>query len=290
MVKNWKDYEHFIYNRFRRIYSGAEIQYDVKIKGIRSFASRQIDILVNINELGTKLVIVIDCKYFNKKIDVKQIDEFIGFLQDVKANKGILITNKGYTKAADNRAKNDTLDVKIDIVEFDELDRYQGFGGAMIWKANNMISIPCPVGWVIDNSSVTHDALCIIYPYGLSLSAAKNLNELMYCNIVPTISRYPSLIQFVKGQEEIYLKEDSRAKFTYLTAFPNESNPDVSTILRLIETPLNSYLEYTAIIEFEKMIFYTVLVTPENKAKEYLKKLKYITNNAIPFDVNIIGE
>ena len=47
-------------------------------------------------------------------------DSFIGFLEDVNANIGILVTNKGYSKGAKNRAK--CAGIFLEIVKPAELE------------------------------------------------------------------------------------------------------------------------------------------------------------------------
>jgi hypothetical protein len=43
----------------------------------------------------------VDCKYYTREIDVKKVDEFIGYIEDVQADIGILVTtNKEFTPAA----------------------------------------------------------------------------------------------------------------------------------------------------------------------------------------------
>lgn len=70
------------------------------------------------------MIVVIDCKKFSKKINVKTVESFLGMLDDVGAHRGIMITNIGYTASALNRAENDIRDLTLDIVEFSKLDDY----------------------------------------------------------------------------------------------------------------------------------------------------------------------
>src|SRR5262249_50080346 len=52
-----------------------------------------------------EIQIVIDCKDYNKPVDVKGIEEFYGLLTDVGAQKGVMVCPKGFTEAAKNRAE-----------------------------------------------------------------------------------------------------------------------------------------------------------------------------------------
>lgn len=43
--------------------------------------------------MGHEIKLAVECKCYSKNIDVKIVDGFIGFLEDIKANLGIIITN-----------------------------------------------------------------------------------------------------------------------------------------------------------------------------------------------------
>jgi hypothetical protein len=70
---------------------------------------------------GNKLLGIVDCKYYSKKIDVKAVESFLGMLEDLNANIGLMITNNGYSSAAINRASVKTL--KLEIVNIDEINQ-----------------------------------------------------------------------------------------------------------------------------------------------------------------------
>lgn len=86
-MMDWKEYEIYITKHFQKVFPDASITHDVKRKGILSAAIRQIDILIEDKVAGFGLTIAVECKYFNRKINVKDMDAFVGFLQDVKVSK-----------------------------------------------------------------------------------------------------------------------------------------------------------------------------------------------------------
>jgi len=125
-MKDWEKYEVQIFDKLRAEFPGGEILKNQKIRGTFSKRSRQIDILVKGKLIGKEIFGVIDCKKFSKKINVKTIESFIGFLEDVGANLGVMITNIGYTKSAKNRITNYTIrDIRLDIVEFGKFEEYE---------------------------------------------------------------------------------------------------------------------------------------------------------------------
>ena len=103
----WKQYEEQILEEVREWAGpGATIEFDQKLRGKASGKDRQIDILVTGDFAGrvqTGLTAAIDCKCYATKVNVTHVDKFIGFIDDVQTDLGILITNKGWSKAAEER-------------------------------------------------------------------------------------------------------------------------------------------------------------------------------------------
>ncbi len=122
-MSDWEIYEQQIFEKFRSKYDNCDFIKNHKIKGLYSNVNRQIDVAIIGNLAGIEQLGVIECKYYNKKIDVKTVDSFIGFIQDVNANFGIIITNQGFSEGATNRAKNQK--VHLDIINIEEIDEYE---------------------------------------------------------------------------------------------------------------------------------------------------------------------
>jgi hypothetical protein len=124
-MKDWEKYEIQIFEKLDELFPNSDIKKDQRIIGRYSERSRQIDILVKSQSIGRELLIVIDCKKFSKKIDIKTVESFIGFSEDVGAHIGIMITNVGYSKSAEKRAKNHHKDIQLDVVKFIDLEDYE---------------------------------------------------------------------------------------------------------------------------------------------------------------------
>lgn len=124
-MKDWEQYEQQIYDKYKSSFTDCTIKKNTKIMGRYSQVPRQIDVLLNGNIADQNIDIIIECKYFNTKVDVKIVDGFIGFLEDVDVTHGTLITNKGFSKGAYNRASFAcNKKIKLDIVDFREFDKY----------------------------------------------------------------------------------------------------------------------------------------------------------------------
>lgn len=63
-------------------------------------ALRQVDLTAEFDVAGLRFLTVIEAKHANKKLDTREIREFFDLVQDVGANKGILVANNGFTPEA----------------------------------------------------------------------------------------------------------------------------------------------------------------------------------------------
>jgi hypothetical protein len=103
----WKRYEEYIVEEVRE-WAGpdAKIEFDVNLPALQSGGTRQIDILVTGDFAGGMLenrTAAIDCKCYSKKINVTHADKFVGLIDDVQTDFGILVTTKGWSKKAEAR-------------------------------------------------------------------------------------------------------------------------------------------------------------------------------------------
>jgi hypothetical protein len=75
---NWKQYEKELFAYFKSHYPEASVVFDVKKVGRYSKKERQIDILVEDSIADYPVTLVVDAKYYGKKVDVKDVESFIG--------------------------------------------------------------------------------------------------------------------------------------------------------------------------------------------------------------------
>jgi hypothetical protein len=100
----WRLYEKIVADTQEK-YPDCRVIRDLKIKGVRSGVTRQIDVWVTGEVAGHEIKLAIECKLYKTKLDIKSVDGFIGFLEDVGADKGVLITTTGFTTGAQRRAR-----------------------------------------------------------------------------------------------------------------------------------------------------------------------------------------
>ncbi|UFH32815.1 restriction endonuclease [Chryseobacterium sp. C-71] len=104
-MKAGKEYELLIEQMYRSLEPNAEITHDDHIYDERAKISRQIDVSIKYQFAGTDHLIIVQAKDYKIKADIKVVDQFQQVIEDVNANKGILICSKGFSSAALNKAK-----------------------------------------------------------------------------------------------------------------------------------------------------------------------------------------
>jgi len=70
-----------------------------KYKG-RSGHESQIDIAAELDLAGVRVLIVVECKKYNRRIDNGEVREFADRLRDIAAHKGIMVTTVGFQEGA----------------------------------------------------------------------------------------------------------------------------------------------------------------------------------------------
>ena len=268
----WREYETYIARHFQRAFPNSTIRHDVKRLGVVSKTNRQIDILIEDRVAGIEISIVVDCKYFSKKIDIRVIDAFIGFLADVQASKGVLITNEGYSKAAYNRATYDTRDVEIRIIDFGDLDKFQSFI-AIPYMGKHSALVSAPPGWVVD-SVPKGTYLCSFYPAGLSQDEAFQDEGFIYLTMSKKDRNWPGLMHLLETQRANMIEHYRMPRIEFIGTIKRE---DCDVRMRVVETTeVPTTLEFTIFLDFPEVIIFMTLLTPRDKAERYRKKLEWI--------------
>jgi hypothetical protein len=277
---NWKEYEIYITKQFQRMFPDTSIQHNVLRDRLLSKTKRQIDILIEGKIAGFNPRIIVDCKFFNKKVDVKDVESFLSFLQDLKASKGILITNNGYSEAAYNRATNDSQDIELRIINFDDLDKWQGFI-AIPYSKSHCAVVSAPDGWVVDSSGFG-PYVAAFYPAGLTKEEAFKTEEgFIYLGFSHKDKQWPDLPDLLEKQKSALTYDHPIIEYIDTIA-KNGCN----TMMRVIDAKeMGNTIEYTLFIDYPGVILYMTLLSPRAKEHEYVKKLEWIAQKLIKGNV-----
>ena len=105
-MKAGKEYEILIENLYRELEPNAIITQDDYIYDKNAQIKRQIDVSIKYKFAGVNHLIIIQAKDYKHKANITVVDQFQKVIEDVNANKGILICANGFTKSALTKAKN----------------------------------------------------------------------------------------------------------------------------------------------------------------------------------------
>jgi len=277
--KTWREYEEAVYEECERVFhfKGAEIIKNTQIVGHISGSKRQIDVLVKLHQRDDTICsIVVECKQYAKKIDIKTIDSFIGFLKDVEAQRGILVSDKGFTKGAIARAHKGEDDIEVDILNLGELKQFQAYG-AIVYSGENALAIAPPFGWIIDGQQRGF-APAVFYRRGITFAeATEKEKEWMYLQFWAKKSIKDTLENLITTQNKSLKAMDNRAVIRL-------SEVDG---LKVREAYLPSYPvpEVTVFREYDRFIAFIVLFCPDSFVKRDVRKIIDAFLDAIPIIV-----
>lgn len=95
-----KEYERIVASIYRQFSGDAIIKENEIING------RQIDVTIRNHVAGHECLIIVECKDYNRSVEVSKVDSIIGVMEDVRASLSVIVSDSGFTKGALERAQN----------------------------------------------------------------------------------------------------------------------------------------------------------------------------------------
>lgn len=272
---DWQDFEESVFEECQRVYHNSEVIKDTHLDGIFSHRKRQIDVLVK-NYRGKTLIV--DAKHYKQKVDIKIVESFIGMLKDTGADFGQIISEKGFTKSAINRAHIGENNIEVDILCLNDLKTFQS-PFAIPFAGENGIVINAPFGWIIDGKKNEH-FVATLYQRGISFDEATISKEWAYISFW-TKDKYINTIDKLISFQNSYLKEyDSKSTITI--------TKEGIFVIRKFDSHHYPTSEFTIYQDFDNFILFVVLFCQDNIATRNIEKIKYMLSNAIPIHVKDI--
>lgn len=278
---DWKAYERVVMNELSARYPDATVRADVRLPGYLSGTSRQIDVLVDETLAEQTILTAVDAKHHARPIDVKQVEEFLGMLQDIRVDRGILVTQTGYSEAALARAFRDDVDLDLDVFTLEELQQWQS-SLAIPFVGPHAVILPSPFAWVVDGSR-DPNSLALLYRRGLTYQQAVERWEYMYVNFWKRTTPVDSLDALLDKQAAD-LREHSRGD-AVVAVTDMKLRDRERTVVRRAELPQYATAELTGFVEFPDFIFFAVLFTPLYVERRNRRKLEYLLRKIIPGNV-----
>ena len=100
-------YEKIVADIHRQFAGNAVVTENETIIG-KSGRKRQIDVALRTDVAGYQVLVVVECKDYQRRVGIGKVDELIGKIDDVGAAKGILVSDSGFDSGAVDRAKSDS--------------------------------------------------------------------------------------------------------------------------------------------------------------------------------------
>ncbi len=281
-IMDWRDYEIYIERRFKRAFPEATIRHDVRLPGMMSKTSRQVDILIEQSMAGYDLSIVVDCKCFSRRIDVGQVEQFISFLADLGVSKGVMITNSGYSDAAYNRATYDSRDIDLRIINFEDLEDLQGFL-AIPYAGLHCAVVSAPNGWVVD-ASAEGPWSCSLYPVGLvNEMEAAQVTPFAYVVISGKDKDWPDLDHLLASQKDAIHAKSPEADIAFRKTIERD---DCEIHLRIVQSEeLGDREDATLFLDYPQVVVFIALTTKRAEARDNIRKLEWIGEKLIKGNV-----
>ena len=110
-MKKWKQFEHLVELIYKELQPESEVKINDQILGINSGIERQIDISIRTKFAGSNILVIVQAKDYKAKADINVVGAFASVIKDVRASKGVLICNKGFTSGAKKLARNLLIDI-----------------------------------------------------------------------------------------------------------------------------------------------------------------------------------
>jgi Restriction endonuclease len=99
----------------------AIVERNVRMPAKKGGGRRQIDVLVTGAVFGSgNATMVVDCKRYKKPLNVNHVGTFVGLVEDVGADIGLLVTTMGMSPAARKYADN-VRGIRLDVLSIEQL-------------------------------------------------------------------------------------------------------------------------------------------------------------------------
>lgn len=151
-MKPGKEYEKFVYDKFKNFFLNFELIMNDKILGKESGIKREIDISIKGKIDNIELLYIVQCKDHKKRADIKIIGEFSSVIKDLGASKGFLICASGFAKTIHTYAKTKGIElltvedinsnkwnVKVEIPVVYTINKLNGTVGFIITTTQELI-------------------------------------------------------------------------------------------------------------------------------------------------------
>lgn len=284
---NWKEYEKATHQYFKNRFPNATITHDVKLTGKLSKIERQIDVLIEESICGYKVRFAIECKDWNKPLDIGDVEQFVGKLNDIGVDKGIMVSRSGYSKAAKELSYSYS-NLNLHVFKFEELENYQAFMGLPYRGRFGIVAYP-PNGWFLQSKvppEMRSSIICSFYPMDMDLNSAIEQKNVIFLDI-PFFKMDEELIgddylnKFIDYDQKSIYEYDKDAAIKYSDIVISNRN------VKLRETYYvkDDYYETAVILHFYNFLVFIFGAHNLKNKTEILDNIEFIVKFLVPIEL-----
>jgi len=280
---DWKEYEKEVFDSMQMEYPNASISLDQKLLGDHSKTKRQCDLLIEEEIAGIQIRTVVEAKFHKRPIDLKGVETFIGMLEDLDVQRGIMVAPSGYTKAAKQRALRASTKLELDILNPQELKDFQAHC-AIPFAEDMGVLMRAPFGWVVDGSSELPWP-AMLYLQGLDPQLAFDSVNFMYIQFWHKRNESGDVLaKLIESQNETIIDHYGRQDRDKIRIAPGPKRNDCRTLIRTAHVGPN-HCELTGFADFSDFIFFCVAHCEEPDTSLNLRKIWNLIETAVPAKV-----
>ncbi len=101
----WQEYQNAVSVFYEQLEGFGDVRHNLFLPDVVTGQRRQIDVMIELNERGHSLKMLVDAKFHATPLDVKDIEEVFSLSKAVGANKAVIVAANGYTEPAMVKAK-----------------------------------------------------------------------------------------------------------------------------------------------------------------------------------------
>jgi hypothetical protein len=154
-IVTWQEYQDAVGELYEQLDDLGTVHRSVTIPDKVTGQPRQLDVLIEMEAYGHTLRMVVDAKFYNEKIDVKDVEEVLALAESVNANQVVIVAANGWSEPAGKKAAHHgcalrlfTLEEALDLLVSDkwemcpncmkdcivlDLDGAVGYGAGWLW-------------------------------------------------------------------------------------------------------------------------------------------------------------
>lgn len=266
----WKEFEIYVENYFRSKFWNSRIERNLKIKGSLSKRTRQIDLTATGIFNGKQEKVIVECKYYNKRIDIKIVESFLGLLDDIQYERGVIVSNNGFTKSAVERINYSNKKVELWELDLEPLAKISDLNVFAIIRGHRII-FTRPKNWMpeVDRTS----EVLFLHPLGLNMEFSNKNFEVISVDIKSKLNYNHNSLSILENIRNEYLKRNLNYKEIVISnsLLPRNLENGESVLIKFCLENVKDDFYY--ILDYSNRFYFIRLMTPIEKSNRYMEDL-----------------